>query len=74
MPAVPVYDATRAIHEERARVMKSRSLAFTCWVFLLVAVVSWITWFIGDLGWISLVVAAACSIVFGVLFFLQLFE
>ena len=54
--------------------MKTRSLAITCWVFLLIAVLSWITWFIGDLGWISLLVAAACSIVFGVLFFLQLFE
>jgi len=61
-------------HEERARVMKSRSLAIVCWFFLLVGVVSWISWFVSDLGWIALAAATASSVVFGVLFFLELFE
>ena len=54
--------------------MKSRSLAFVQWFFLLVAVVFWISYFLGALGWISLVAASISSVVFGVMFFLELFE
>lgn len=54
--------------------MKSRSLAIVCWFFLLMGVVSWIFWFVSDLGWIALAAATASSVVFGVLFFLELFE
>ena len=61
-------------HEERAQVMKSRSLVMVNWFFLLVAVVFWISWFVSDLGWISLVVASISSVVFGVMLFLELFE
>ena len=54
--------------------MKSRSLVMVNWFFLLVAVVFWISWFVSDLGWISLVVASISSVVFGVMLFLELFE
>ncbi len=54
--------------------MKSRSLVMVSWFFLLVAVVFWISWFVSDLGWISLVVASISSVVFGVMLFLELFE
>jgi hypothetical protein len=54
--------------------MKSKSLAAVQWVFLLVAVISWIYYFFTGEGWIPLVVASVASVVFGVMLALELFD
>ena len=54
--------------------MKSKPVAAVQWVLFLVAVVSWVAYFSSGEGWIPLVVGATCSVLFGIMFTLELFE
>ncbi len=54
--------------------MKSKSIAVIQWALLLVAVVSWASYFMTGEGWVPLVVGSSSSVLFGIMFMLELFD